>query len=206
MKRCTSRTVDRAIHGRDSMRTMGYTQSNLNRCFLDLRSKSYRHPDLILDAPNRSNGQEAFSQFRTGSRRRGNPPWRRDGRRSAKLRKRALNPNPRCAICNKGHGEHGKGFLTAICAAEYPGHGTRRFRPGKSAPARDCRCSTWSRARSSNLPASLQLREAPWHRSEARAATQARSRGGVREFPLRQHSSSPADLVALIQGRTRFEG
>jgi hypothetical protein len=29
---------------------------------------------------------------------------------------------------------------------------------------------------------------------------------GGREFPLRQHSSSLADMVALIQDRTRFEG
>jgi hypothetical protein len=49
--------------------------TNHSHCFADLRSIFYLHPDLILDAPNRSNGQEDIAYLPARPRRRRRPRW-----------------------------------------------------------------------------------------------------------------------------------
>jgi hypothetical protein len=53
--------TDRRIKDRHPQFYDGAT--NPSRCFADLRSLSYFQPDLILDAHNRSNGQENFAYY-----------------------------------------------------------------------------------------------------------------------------------------------
>jgi hypothetical protein len=81
---------------------------------------------LITAASVTMDGDRSAFPHRPRVRRHGSPPGWRDGPRSAKPRKQALNSNPRCAICNKGPNKLEGGFLTGSDEAPGSDHGESR--------------------------------------------------------------------------------
>jgi hypothetical protein len=125
--------------------------------------------ESIMIAYCRSDGPKNITPTQNTTRWRSNPPWRRDGRRSAKLHKQALNPNPRCAICNKGHGEHKDMHITS------DGKGVKRVcssglaRGGAIAPM-----SNWSSSKGYLCPIRPHTCEG-WAREASRPPTTTKS-------------------------------